>query len=281
MGAREISTEDITRTVRRLCIEANTVLGEDVMEAYAKGLEREESPVGRDALRQLLENARIAQEEGLPLCQDTGLAVVFVEIGQDIHIVNGDLNDAIHEGVRQGYRDGYLRASSLDPLTRKNFGDNTPAIIHVEMVSGDRFKLSVAPKGFGSENMSRVVLFPPAVGIEGIKKYVVQRVEESGPNPCPPVIVGVGIGGTFEKAALIAKKSLFRPLGQRHPNPEIAQLEIELLEEIDQLGIGPLGLGGRVTALDVHVETYPTHIASIPVAVNIQCHCDRHKEAML
>ncbi len=281
MGAREISAEDITRTVRRLCIEANTVLGEDVIEAYTKGLEREESPVGRDALRQLLENARIAQEEGLPLCQDTGLAVVFVEMGQDIHIVNGDLNDAIHEGVRQGYRDGYLRASSLDPLTRKNFGDNTPAIIHVEMVSGDRFKLSVAPKGFGSENMSRVVLFPPAVGIEGIKKYVVQRVEEAGPNPCPPVIVGVGIGGTFEKAALIAKKSLFRPLGQRHPNPEIAQLEVELLEEINQLGIGPLGLGGRVTALDVHVETYPTHIASIPVAVNIQCHCDRHKEAML
>ena len=281
MGAREISAEDITRTVRRLCIEANTVLGEDVIEAYTKGLEREESPVGRDALRQLLENARIAQEEGLPLCQDTGLAVVFVEMGQDIHIVNGDLNDAIHEGVRQGYRDGYLRASSLDPLTRKNFGDNTPAIIHVEMVSGDRFKLSVAPKGFGSENMSRVVLFPPAVGIEGIKKYVVQRVEESGPNPCPPVIVGVGIGGTFEKAALIAKKSLFRPLEQRHPNPEIAQLEVELLEEINQLGIGPLGLGGRVTALDVHVETYPTHIASIPVAVNIQCHCDRHKEAML
>jgi fumarate hydratase subunit alpha len=281
MGTREISAEDITRTVRRLCIEANTVLGEDVIEAYAKGLEREESPVGRDVLGQLLENARIALEEGRPLCQDTGLAVVFVEIGQDIHIVKGDLNDAIHEGVRQGYRDGYLRASSLDPLTRKNFGDNTPAIIHIEMVSGDRFKLSVAPKGFGSENMSRVVLFPPAAGIEGVKRYILQRVEESGPNPCPPVIVGVGIGGTFEKAALIAKKSLFRPLGQRHSNPEIAQLEVELLEQINQLGIGPLGLGGRVTALDVHVETYPTHIASIPVAVNIQCHCDRHKEAML
>ena len=281
MRTREISAEDITRTVRRLCIEANTVLGKDVIEAYEKGLEKEESPVGRDAFRQLLENARIAQEEGLPLCQDTGLAVVFVELGQDIHIVNGDLNDAIHEGVRQGYRDGYLRASSLDPLTRKNFGDNTPAIIHVEMVSGDKFKLLVAPKGFGSENMSRVVLFPPAVGIEGIRKYVVQRVEESGPNPCPPVIVGVGIGGTFEKAALIAKKSLFRPVGQRHPNAEIGQLEIELLAEINQLGIGPMGLGGSVTALDVHVETYPTHIASIPVAVNIQCHSNRHKEAIL
>ena len=281
MRTREISAEDITRTVRRLCIEANTVLGKDVIEAYEKGLEKEESPVGRDAFRQLLENARIAQEEGLPLCQDTGLAVVFVELGQDIHIVNGDLNDAIHEGVRQGYRDGYLRASSLDPLTRKNFGDNTPAIIHVEMVSGDKFKLSVAPKGFGSENMSRVVLFPPATGIEGVKRYIVQRVEESGPNPCPPVIVGVGIGGTFEKAALIAKKSLFRPVGQRHPNAEIGQLEIELLAEINQLGIGPLGLGGSVTALDVHVETYPTHIASIPVAVNIQCHSNRHKEAIL
>jgi len=281
MRTREISAEDITRTVRRLCIEANTVLGKDVIEAYEKGLEKEESPVGRDAFRQLLENARIAQEEGLPLCQDTGLAVVFVELGQDIHIVNGDLNDAIHEGVRQGYRDGYLRASSLDPLTRKNFGDNTPAIIHVEMVSGDKFKLLVAPKGFGSENMSRVVLFPPATGIEGVKRYIVQRVEESGPNPCPPVIVGVGIGGTFEKAALIAKKSLFRPVGQRHPNAEIGQLEIELLAEINQLGIGPLGLGGSVTALDVHVETYPTHIASIPVAVNIQCHSNRHKEAIL
>ncbi|HMK51821.1 MAG TPA: fumarate hydratase [Thermodesulfobacteriota bacterium] len=281
MRTREISAEDITRTVRRLCIEANTVLGKDVIEAYEKGLEKEESPVGRDAFRQLLENARIAQEEGLPLCQDTGLAVVFVELGQDIHIVNGDLNDAIHEGVRQGYRDGYLRASSLDPLTRKNFGDNTPAIIHVEMVSGDKFKLLVAPKGFGSENMSRVVLFPPATGIEGVKRYIVQRVEESGPNPCPPVIVGVGIGGTFEKAALIAKKSLFRPVGQRHPNAEIGQLEIELLAKINQLGIGPLGLGGSVTALDVHVETYPTHIASIPVAVNIQCHSNRHKEAIL
>ena len=281
MVTREIQAFEITKTIKRLCIEANTVLEEDVIKAYGEGLEREESPTGRDAFRQLLENARIAKEEGLPLCQDTGLAVVFVEMGQDIHIVDGDLNGAIHEGVRQGYREGYLRASSLDPLTRKNFGDNTPAIIHVEMVSGDRLKLLVAPKGFGSENMSRVVLFPPAVGIEGVKRYIIQRVEESGPNPCPPIIVGVGIGGTFEKAALIAKKSLFRPLGQRHTNPEIVQLEVELLEEINQLGIGPLGLGGRVTALDVHVETYPTHIASIPVAVNIQCHCDRHKEAMI
>ena len=281
MVTKEVQASEITKTIKRLCIEANTVLEEDVIAAYEKGLEIEESPVGKDCFRQLLENAKIAKEEGIALCQDTGLAVVFVEMGQDVHVIGGDLNEAIHEGVRQGYRDGYFRVSSLDPLTRKNFGDNTPAIIHVEMVSGDRLKLSVAPKGFGSENMSRVVLFPPAVGIEGVKRYIVQRVEESGPNPCPPVVVGVGIGGTFEKAALIAKKSLFRPLGQRHPNPEIAQLEIELLEEINRLGIGPLGLGGRVTALDVHIETYPTHIASIPVAVNIQCHCDRHKEALL
>lgn len=278
---REINTKEITKTVRRLCMEANTILEEDVIAAYERGLEKEESPVGKDGFRQLLENARIAREEGIALCQDTGLAVVFVEMGQDIHVIGGDLNEAINEGVRQGYRDGYLRSSSLDPLTRKNFGDNTPAIIHVEVVPGDRLKLTVAPKGFGSENMSRVTLFAPAAGIEGVKKFIVQRVEESGSNPCPPVIVGVGIGGTFEKAALIAKKSLLRSLGQRHPNPEIARLEEEVLEEINKLGIGPLGLGGRVTALDVHIETYPTHIASIPLAVNIQCHCGRHKEAVL
>jgi len=281
MMTREIQASEITKTIKRLCIEANTVLEEDVIAAYEKGLEIEESPVGKDHLRQLLENAKIAKEEGIALCQDTGLAVVFAEIGQNIHIVKGDFNESIHEGVRQGYQDGYLRASSLDPLNRKNFGDNTPAIIHVELVPGDRLKLIVAPKGFGSENMSRVTLFPPAVGIEGVKEFVVQRVKESGSNPCPPVVVGVGIGGTFEKAALIAKKSLVRPLGKRHPNPEVAKLELDLLEEINKLGIGPLGLGGRVTALDVHVETYPTHIASIPVAVNIQCHCDRHKEAVL
>jgi fumarate hydratase subunit alpha len=281
MSVREIPAEKVTNTIRRLCIQANTVLGEDVIQAYEKGLEREESPVGQDCLRQLLENAKLAKEEGLALCQDTGLAVVFVEMGQDVHVVGGDLNEAIHEGVRQGYKEGYLRASSLDPLTRKNFGDNTPAIVHIEIVKGDKLKLSIAPKGFGSENMSRVVLFAPSAGIEGVKKYIIQRVEEAGPNPCPPVVVGVGIGGTFEKAALIAKRSLLRPLGQRHTNPSIARLEIELLEAINKLGIGPSGLGGRVTALDVHIETYPTHIASLPVAVNIQCHCDRHKEAVL
>jgi len=278
---REINVKLITEKVRDLCIEANTVLEEDVLLAYERALETEESPIGKDHFRQLLENAKVAREEGIALCQDTGLAVVFVELGQEVHVAGGDLNEAIHEGVRQGYRQGYLRASSLDPLTRKNIGDNTPAMIHVEIVPGEKIKLAVAPKGFGSENMSRVVLFPPAVGIEGVKKFVVQRVEESGSNPCPPVVVGVGIGGTFEKAALIAKKSLLRPLGQRHPNPEIAKLEEEILDEINKLGIGPMGLGGRITALDVHVETFPTHIASIPVAVNIQCHCDRHKEAVL
>jgi len=281
MKVREIPSEKITGTVKRLCIEANTLLGEDVIAAYEKGLEKEESPIGKDGLRQLLENARIAETEGLALCQDTGLVVVFVELGQDVHIVGGGLNEAIHEGVRQGYKEGYFRASSLDPLSRKNIGDNTPAIIHVEVVPGNQLRIMVAPKGFGSENMSRVILFAPAAGVEGIKKFILQRVEEAGSNPCPPIVVGVGIGGTFEKAALIAKRSLLRPLGQRHPDPEVARLEEEILEEINKLGIGPMGLGGRVTALDVHIETYPTHIASIPLAVNIQCHCDRHKEAVI
>lgn len=281
MGVREIPVAEITKTIKRLCIEANRLLGDDVIEAFKKGREKEESPVGKEIFRQLLENARIAKEEGLPLCQDTGLALVFVEMGQDVHLIGGDLTEAINEGVRQGYKEGYLRASSLDPLNRKNLGDNTPAIIHVEIRPGNKLKLRVAPKGFGSENMSRVVLFPPAVGIEGIKKFVIQRVEESGANPCPPLIVGVGIGGTLEKAAIIAKKSLFRPVGQRHSNPDIAKLEQDLLEDINNLGIGPQGLGGTVTALAVHIETYPTHIASIPVAVNIQCNCARHKEAVL
>jgi fumarate hydratase subunit alpha len=281
MGVREIQAEEITRTIRRLCIEANTILGDDVVEALKKGLEKEESTVGKDIFRQLLENAKIAREEGIPLCQDTGMVVVFIEMGQDIHIVGGDLNQSINEGVRQGYRDGYLRASSLDPLVRKNFGDNTPAIIHVEIVPGDQLKLTVIPKGFGGENMSRVALLTPASGMEGIKEFVLRTVEEAGANPCPPGIVGVGIGGTLEKAAILAKKSLLRPIDQRHPDPGIARLEEEFLEEINRLGVGPQGLGGTVTALDVHIETYPTHIASLPVAVNLQCNCHRHKEAEL
>lgn len=281
MGVRELPAGEITKTVKRLCIEANTILGEDVIQAFKDSYEKEESPLGRDILRQLMENARIAKEEGIALCQDTGLAVVFVGMGQDVHVVGDDLNKAINEGVRQGYKEGYFRPSSLDPLNRKNFGDNTPAIIHTEIVPGDKLKLIVAPKGFGSENMSRVVLFPPAAGVEGVKEYIIQRIEEAGPNPCPPLVVGVGIGGTLEKAALIAKKSLLRPVGDRHPNSDISKLELELLEDINKLGIGPQGLGGTITALDVHIETYPTHIGSLPVAVNIQCHCGRHKEAVL
>jgi fumarate hydratase subunit alpha len=281
MAVRNVPAEEITKTIKRLCMEANTVLGDDVIEALRKGYRTEESPVGKHVFSELLENAEIAKTEGIPLCQDTGLAVVFVELGQDAHVIGKDLNEAINEGVRQGYREGYLRASSLDPLTRKNFGDNTPAITHIDIKPGDRIKLALAPKGFGSENMSRVILFPPAAGIQGIKDYVIQRVEESGPNPCPPLIVGVGIGGTLEKAAIIAKKCLLRPIGQRHPNPDIAKLEEEILSDINKLGIGPQGLGGTITALDVHIETYPTHIGSLPVAVNFQCHCDRHKEAII
>ena len=278
---REITTEEITKTIRHLCMEANRHLGADVIEAYKRGYEKEASPLGKDIFLQLLENAKIAEEEGLPLCQDTGLAVVFAELGQDLHVVGGDLKEAINEGVRQGYRDGYLRPSTLDPLTRVNIGDNTPAIVHLDITSGDHLKLTVAPKGFGSENMSRVTLFPPAAGIRGVKNFIIQRVEASGSNPCPPIILGVGIGGTMEMAAIMAKKTLLRPLGQRHTDPGIGKLEEELLEEINKLGIGPQGLGGTVTALDVHIETYPTHIASIPVAVNIQCHCARHQSAIL
>lgn len=271
----------ITDVVRRLCIEANTILGDDAVAALEASLAAEESPVGRDIFRQLLRNAEIARAEGIPLCQDTGVVVVFLEIGQDVHLTGGDLEAAVNEGVRRGYRDGCLRASTLDPLSRKNFGDNTPAVIHTRMVPGDRVKIALAPKGFGSENMSQVALFPPSHGIEGIKKFVVGRVDAAGPNPCPPVVVGVGIGGTMEKAALLSKQSLLRDIGRRHPDPAVARLELDLLEDINNLGIGPQGLGGRITALDVHVETYPTHIASIPVAVNLQCHCARHKEAVI
>jgi len=281
MKYREISAQDITSKVAKLIIEANTAIGEDVIEAIKSSYEDEESPIARDILQQLIENAQIAKQEGLALCQDTGLAVIFIELGQNVHISGGDLNEAINEGVREGYRNGYFRASSVDPITRENFGDNTPAIIHIEIVSGDKLKLMVAPKGFGSENMSRVELFPPAVGIEGAKNFVIKRVEEAGANPCPPIIVGVGIGGNLEKSAFIAKKSLFRPLGQRHPDCKVAMLEDELLTEINKLGIGPQGMGGRTTALDVHIETYPTHIGSMPVAVNLQCHSHRHKEALL
>jgi len=278
---REIHVNQITRAIRDLAIRANTELGEDVLNCFKESLSREESPTGRDILLRLIENAEIARSEQIPMCQDTGLAVVFVEMGQDVHIVGGTLREAIEEGVRQGYGEGYLRKSACHPFTRQNTGDNTPAVIHIDLVAGEGFKLIFAPKGGGSENMSRVTMLTPAVGVEGVKEFVVQRVKESGPNPCPPTIVGVGIGGTFEQAALLAKKALLRPLGSDNPDPELDRLEKEWLEEINRLGIGPQGLGGRITSLAVHVNMMPCHIASLPVAVNIQCHAARHKEVEL
>ena len=275
---REIDVKLMTEKVRDLCMKANTDLGEDVLQAFDRAMVKEESSLGIEILKELKENARIAKEEGVPLCQDTGFAVVFVELGQDVHLIGGNLNEAIEEGVRQGYRDGYLRRSICHPFTRANTGDNTPAIIHTEVVPGDKIRVIVAPKGGGSENMSRVVMLTPSDGIEGIKRYVVQRVRESGSNPCPPTIVGVGIGGTFERAALLAKKSLLRPLGSKNPDPELDRLESEILTEINRLGIGPQGLGGRTTSLAVHILLMPCHIASFPLAVNIQCHAQRHKE---
>ena len=278
---REIDVKRITEKVRDLCIQANTDLGEDVLRAFDRAIKQEESPVAIDILKELKENARIAKEEKVPICQDTGFAVVFVGLGQDVHLVGGNLNEAITEGVRQGYRDGYLRKSICHPFTRVNTGDNTPVIIHTEVVRGDQIKITVAPKGAGSENMSRVVMLTPSEGIEGVKRFIVQRVKESGSNPCPPTIVGVGIGGTMEQAAFLAKKSLLRPLGSKNPDPELDRLESEILTEINRLGIGPQGLGGRTTSLAVQILMMPSHIASLPLAVNIQCHVQRHKEVTL
>ncbi|KXG44963.1 fumarate hydratase [Tepidibacillus decaturensis] len=261
---------------------ANFDLGEDVENAFKQALKTEESQTGKDVLNQLLENVSIARNERVPICQDTGFAVFIVELGQDAHIVGGNLNDAINEGVRRGYKDGYLRKSIVGhPLERKNTGDNTPAVIHIEIVDGDQVKIHMAAKGGGSENMSFVKMMKPSDGVEGVKDFIVECVKTAGPNPCPPIVVGVGIGGTFEKAAYLAKKSLFRELGKRSHLEDIAQLEEELLGRINKLGIGPQGLGGRTTALDVHIEIYPAHIASLPVAVNINCHAGRHKEVVL
>ena len=278
---REIPVKNITRAIRDLSIQANTDLGTDVLDAFHRSLETETSPVGKEILERLIENAAIAHQEKIPICQDTGMAVVFVEMGQDVHVVGGDLKEAIHEGVRQGYRDGYLRKSVCYPLSRQNTGDNTPAIIHFDVVAGDCFKITLAPKGFGSENMSRVTMLTPAEGIEGIKNYVVRRVKAAGPNPCPPTTIGVGIGGTLERAAFLAKKALLRPLGSVNPDPELAALEKDWLKELNCLGIGPQGLGGRTTTLGVHIIAAPCHIASISLAVNIQCHASRHKEIEL
>jgi fumarate hydratase subunit alpha len=278
---REIHVSEITGVVRSLFIESNCTLGQDVLDALDRGTRTDESPVARGVLKELLENARIAREENAPLCQDTGLAVIFVELGQEVHIVGGSFNEAIQEGVRQGYADGYLRKSACNPFTRENTGDNTPAVIHLELVPGDRIKLTAVPKGGGAENMSRVQMLAPSEGSEGIKNFIVNRVKESGSNPCPPTIIGVGIGGTFERSAFLAKKALLRKIGERHPDPEIAAMERDVLDRINRLGIGPMGYGGTTTALDVFFEVEPCHIASLPLAVNVQCHAARHRTATL
>jgi len=278
---RQIDAKEITRKVKEAAIAANYDLGDDLLAALKQGEKEEESPSGREIFRQLLENARIACQERIPLCQDCGLAVIFAELGQEVQIIGGDFEQAIQEGVRQGYGEGFLRKSLCHPLTRANTGDNTPAVIHTRIVPGDRLKLTVVPKGGGSENMSRVHMLKPAEGWAGVKEKVVATVREAGPNPCPPIIVGVGIGGTFERAAFLSKKALLRDVGHANPDPELAALEKELLQAVNDLGIGPQGLGGRITALAVHLLMQPSHIASLPVAVNIQCHASRHKEVVL
>jgi len=273
---REIASEEIREAVKNLCLSANFNLEAGVEKALREGMAKEESPPGRTALEQILESNRIARKEKAALCQDTGFAVVFIELGQDVHISGGDLYEAVNEGVRRAYREGYLRKSIVDdPLRRKNTGDNTPAVIHTVIVSGDKVRITVIPKGAGAENMSALKMMAPSAGAEEIINFVLDRVEEAGSNPCPPIIVGVGIGGNFEEVALLAKKALLRPVGSRNSDSLYAALERELLEKINELGIGPQGFGGRVTALAVHIETFPCHISSLPVAVNIQCHSAR------
>jgi fumarate hydratase subunit alpha len=262
-------------------MEGNYYLGADVVDAFKKGLTEEVSPTGKDVFKQLLENAEIAAEEQVPMCQDCGVAVVFLEVGQDARVSGGTIRDAVTEGVIKGYADGYLRKSMCDPLTRANTGNNAPPIIHTELVTGDSLKITVAPKGGGSENMSTVAMLPPSAGRDGLKQVVIERVRQAGPNPCPPIVVGVGVGGNFEYSALLAKKALLRELGEPSPIPEMAALEAELLSDINKLGIGPAGLGGKCTALGVAIEYHPCHIASFPVAVNINCHAARHKSTVL
>ncbi|MHB1418104.1 MAG: fumarate hydratase [Bacillota bacterium] len=279
---KRIAFAQVIETTARLCIEANYYLGNDVRQALSSSLETEVSPTGQDILRQILQNADIAANEDVPMCQDTGVAVIFLEVGQDVSIEGGYLYDAIQEGVRQGYEKGYLRKSMVEhPLQRKNTGDNTPAVIHTRIVPGDQLEITVAPKGGGSENMSAISMMPPAAGEEGVVKFILETVKKAGPNPCPPIVVGVGLGGNFERAAYLAKEALLRPLGQPSAKETDAALEKRLLEAINKLGIGPQGLGGRTTALAVHVESFPCHIASLPVAVNINCHAARHKSAIL
>lgn len=275
---REISSRKITEVVRKLCIEANYNLPEDIERSLQEFYDNESWDIAKDMLDKIIKNVAIAKNEQVPICQDTGMACVFLEIGQDVHVTGDLIEKAVNEGVRQGYADGYLRKSVVnDPIDRINTGDNTPAAIYYDIVQGDQIKITVVPKGFGSENMSKIKMLKPAEGIEGVKEFIIETVEEAGPNPCPPMIVGVGIGGTFDKAAFLAKKALMRPIDARNKDEKYASLEEELLEKINKLGIGPQGFGGNTTALGLNIETYPTHIAGLPVAVNISCHVTRHK----
>ena len=274
---RTIQTESITKNIKEMCIEANYYLSKDMDAAMKQALADEKSELGKKILVQLQDNLKIADQEMIPICQDTGMAVIFMEIGQDVHFEGEPLETAINEGVRQGYREGYLRKSVVkDPLIRENTNDNTPAVIHYSIVAGDKIKITMAPKGFGSENMSRVFMLKPADGMEGVKKAILTAVKDAGPNACPPMVVGVGIGGTFEKCALLAKKALTRPVNEHSDIPYVKEMEIEMLHQINGLGIGPGGLGGTTTALAVNINTYPTHIAGLPVAINICCHVNRH-----
>lgn len=279
---REINSQEITKNIKEMCIEANHFLSSDMKKVFDNAKLNEKSSLGCQILEQLDENLKIAGEDMIPICQDTGMAVVFIDIGQDVHIIGNNLEDAINEGVRQGYVEGYLRKSVVkDPLIRENTKDNTPAVIHYNIVPGENVKITVAPKGFGSENMSQLKMLKPSDGLDGIKKFIVDVVSEAGPNPCPPIVVGVGIGGTVDKCAQIAKKALTREIGEHNEDPFIADLEKEMLEAVNNLGIGPQGLGGRTTALAVNIETFPTHIAGLPVVVNINCHASRHKSVVL
>lgn len=279
---REINTEDIIKNIKEMCIEANHYLSPDMIKVFNQARNNEKSPLGCQILDQLDENLKIAADDMIPICQDTGMAVVFMEIGQDVHVIGENLEDAINEGVRQGYVEGFLRKSVVsDPIIRENTKDNTPAVIHYSIIPGDKIKITLAPKGFGSENMSRVFMLKPADGIEGVKDAVLTAVKDAGPNACPPMVVGVGVGGTFEKCAILAKKALARPADSSSDIPYVKEMEEELLEKINKLGIGPGGLGGTQTALAVNVETYPTHIAGLPVAINICCHVNRHVSRIL
>ena len=279
---REVNVSIITDNIKEMCIEANHFLTDDMKNVFEKAVKNEESALGKQVLGQLEENLKIAGEDMIPICQDTGMAVVFINVGQDVHLIGGDITDAINEGVRRGYVDGYLRKSVVkDPIYRENTKDNTPAVIHFNIVPGDKVDITVAPKGFGSENMSRVFMLKPADGIEGVKEAILTAVKDAGPNACPPMVVGVGIGGTFEKCAYLAKKALTRDLNEESPVEYVRDLEKEMLEKINKLGIGPGGLGGTQTALAINIETYPTHIAVLPVAVNICCHVNRHSHRVI